>query len=318
MNKEMIKSSFAQVKDKIGVKIARCKPAVAKALPSVMIFGGVFGVAAAAWRACSVTPEAKEAVSEFKAERDALEKSDISEGEKREQILDLYKKCGFTLVKLYARPVSVGVLSITMIFFGHGKLKKEITTLTATAASIDKMYQEYRGRVIEKYGEDADFNLRTGAKEVTVKETVTDEKGKEKKVDKKIKVAEDIMANSPYTRIYDETIAGCKDPDFIFFKLASVQDYYNRKLQAEGYVFLNDVLDTLGYKKCQEGQVVGWLYNPDDPTLHNEIDFGIKDFSRRGARDLKNGFETCIWLDFNVDGVIYNRLPIFGDSLIKH
>lgn len=312
-----MKNQIIKAKNKLSVFIAKCKPTVNRFAPDLMIFAGAVGVAVAAWKASSVTPLAKETVEEFKKEREEIENREAPEEEKREQVLDLYKKCGFSLIKLYARPVSVGVVSVTMIFLGHGKLRKEVTTLTATAASIDKMYNEYRERVIKKYGETEDFNLRTGMKEMVVEETV-EKNGKATKVKKKEMVAGDIIEDSVYSRIFDETICGCKDSEYMYFFLNAQQDYANRKLQAQGYLFLNDVLDALGYKRCKEGQVVGWLYDPNNSKLHNMVDFGVRDFSKQSTRDLKNGFEHSIWLDFNVDGVIYDKLPVFADSLMNH
>lgn len=310
------KNIIKNVADKASVKLARVKPSVEKALPTVLIAGGCAGVGVAAWKACKATPEAKKAIQEFKERRDNLEVSEVPEEEKREQVLSLYKEYGFKLVKLYAKPVGIGALSVTMVFLGHGKLKKEITTLTATAASIDKMYQEYRGRVIEKYGEQEDFNLRTGAHEVEVREQTTDAKGKSKTVKKKELVADDICANSVYSRIFDETICGSKDSDYMYMFLDAQQKFANRRLAAQGYLFLNDVLDALGYCRCKEGQVVGWIYDPDKDPEH-QIDFGIRDFSRETTRNLKNGFEHSIWLDFNVQGVIYDKLPVFADALMR-
>lgn len=35
--------------------------------------------------------------------------------------------------------------------------------------------------------------------------------------------------------------------------------YAQDRLQAQGFLFVNDVLDMLGYAKTPEGQVLGWL-----------------------------------------------------------
>ena len=53
------------------------------------------------------------------------------------------------------------------------------------------------------------------------------------------------------------------------------QAYANKKLQAQGYLFLNDVLEMLGIQKTKAGQIVGWIYNEEAPIGDNYVDFGI-------------------------------------------
>ena len=228
------------------------------------------------------------------------------------QIVELYKEAGFKLAKLYFKPVGVGLLSVTMVFLGHGKLKKEIATLTTTAASLDGLLRDYRGRVVEKYGEEEDKALMHGTHAIEVEEKVTDKNGKEKIITKKVKVDE-LNENSIYSRFFDESNPLYKkDSEYNKFFLLSLQEYCNNKLRAEGFLFLNDVLDALGYQRCQEGSVVGWLYDPDNPNLHNYIDFGISNTQKETVRNFINGYEPVVLLDFNVDGVIYDKLPHFA------
>jgi hypothetical protein len=87
-----------------------------------------------------------------------------------------------------------------------------------------------------------------------------------------------------------------------------VQDFANEKLKAQGYLFLNDVYEMLGIKKCREGQVVGWIYNEKNPVGDNFVDFGIYNYDDPRARDFVNGYERVILLDFNVDGNILDLI----------
>lgn len=72
------------------------------------------------------------------------------------------------------------------------------------------------------------------------------------------------------------------------------QNYANHLLRSRGHVFLNDVYDMLDIPRTREGAIAGWWYNNE----HDGINFGIVE------RD--NGFD----LEFNVDGVIYDKLPV--------
>ena len=52
---------------------------------------------------------------------------------------------------------------------------------------------------------------------------------------------------------------------------------------------------------------MGWLLSPEGET-DNFVNFGVFDGKTDAARDFVNGQEGAILLDFNVDGVIYDKL----------
>ena len=92
----------------------------------------------------------------------------------------------------------------------------------------------------------------------------------------------------------------------MFLKLQ--QSYANKRLKEEGYLFLNDVYEMLGFLKTSAGQVVGWIYDEDIPNGDNFVDFGIYNIDNPKANDFVNGYERSIVLDFNVDGIIYDKI----------
>jgi hypothetical protein len=79
-------------------------------------------------------------------------------------------------------------------------------------------------------------------------------------------------------------------------------------LEKKGYLFLNDVYEMLGFERTKAGQVVGWIYNLDDPNGDNHVDFGIYDGNNADKRQFVNGLERAILLDFNVDGPILDLI----------
>ena len=81
------------------------------------------------------------------------------------------------------------------------------------------------------------------------------------------------------------------------------QEYFNDKLKAQGYLFLNEVYESLGFQKTKAGQMVGWTYDEEHPNGDNFVDFGIYD-----SASFVNGYERSIILDFNVDGVILDLM----------
>ena len=61
----------------------------------------------------------------------------------------------------------------------------------------------------------------------------------------------------------------------------------------------------LGLPRSKEGAVVGWVKNGDGDGY---VDFGVFDNDVWIATQFVNGQERSIWLDFNVDGVIFDKI----------
>lgn len=114
------------------------------------------------------------------------------------------------------------------------------------------------------------------------------------------------MNLSPYARFFNSScVAWCKDPEYNKMFLKTVEANVNDRLKAQGYLFLNDVYEALGMAKSKAGQIVGWVYNPENPTGDNYVDFDI--YSDHN-QDFVNGIEPDALLDFNVDGCILDTL----------
>ena len=85
----------------------------------------------------------------------------------------------------------------------------------------------------------------------------------------------------------------------------------NRKLDLNGYVFLNDVYRALGFESTPYGAVVGWYKSKNMDEMSGRdgfVDFGIFNPDNERARAFVNGYERSILLDFNVDGIIYDLI----------
>ena len=54
--------------------------------------------------------------------------------------------------------------------------------------------------------------------------------------------------------------------------------------------------------------VVGWIYDKDNPVGDNYVDFGLYDGDKEGSRRFVNELDNAVLLDFNVDGVIQDRI----------
>ncbi len=119
-------------------------------------------------------------------------------------------------------------------------------------------------------------------------------------------IDKELYSISPYARWFNETcIAWTKYPEQNKHFLLLQQSYANEKLRARGYIFLNEIYDMLGIPRTKAGQVIGWVFDEENPIGDNYIDFGL--FNTRNA-DFVNGYENSILLDFNVDGAILDHI----------
>lgn len=306
-----------KIKDTIVKTFGKIKFGAIKYSPEILVVAGVVGVVASAVIACKATTKLDDILEQTKTDVDKIhecvDRTDLmeeyTEEDSRKDLAIVYIQTGVKLVKLYAPAVILGALSITSIIGSHYILKKRNVALAAAYATVDKGFKEYRKRVAEKIGDEAEKELRYGIKANIIEETVTDEDGREIKVEKK--VTETSLLPSPYARIYDELNPNWeRDSDYNLMYIRNVENKFNDKLKAYGYVFLNDVYEALGFPKTKTGQVVGWVYNPDNPEHEgdNYIDFGLYNLNRQKANDFVNGYEYSVILDFNVDGNIMNKI----------
>ena len=305
MNKSII-NSLSRTFHKVGFKVK-------KHSPEILIVAGVAGTITSAVMACKATTKLSDILENAKEDIDKIHEG-IETGEimgvsypaedGKKDLSITYIQTGLKVAKLYAPSVALGVLSLTAVITSNNILRKRNIALAAAYATIDKSFKEYRGRVVERFGKELDRELRYNIKAKEIEETVVDEKtGKEKKVKKTVNVV-DPNTYSDYARIYDcGNIGWSKDPEQNLMFLRRQQEYFNDKLKAQGYLFLNEVYESLGFQKTKAGQMVGWTYDEEHPNGDNFVDFGIYD-----SASFVNGYERSIILDFNVDGVILDLM----------
>ena len=290
--------------------------------PEILVVAGVVGTVASAVLACKATTKLHDVLDDTKEKIDMFHQGaadgqvqsevngeiqivDYTEEDCTRDITITYAQTGLKLAKLYGPSVLLGAASITSILAGHNILRKRNVALAAAYTAVDTGFKQYRGRVVERFGEKLDKELLYNIKSQEVEETVVDEKGKEKTVKKTVEVADPIGAKSPYTVCFDETCTGwVRDAERNKFFLLRQQEYANEKLRTDGFLFLNDVYEMIGAQKTEAGQIVGWVYKEGNELGDNYIDFGIFDIHCEASRNFVNGLEKSIWLTFNVDGPI--------------
>ena len=309
----MNKQSLIRTTNKIGLILK-------KNSPKILMGVGIAGSVVSTVLACKATLKVKDILDEKNETVEQIhncvedETLDYNEEDKKKDLTILYVQTGVKLAKLYLPSVALGALSIASIISGYKILNKRNVALAAAYTVVDKGFKNYRKNVVERFGEEVDRELRHNIKAKQIEEKYIDKDGNEKTRKKKVyEIAEDKKPGegiSEYAKFFDEwnTDEHSKDPEYNLMFLRKQQDYANEVLKHQGYLFLNEVYDMLGIPRTQAGQVVGWIYDENNPTGDNYVDFGIYDLHDQQKRDFVNGLERNILLDFNVDGVIYDKI----------
>lgn len=278
---------------------------VRKFSPEILITVGVVGVVVSAVMASKSTLKLEPIVSMMEidvayAKTRKLEEpiSDYPVEEYSKDIIKAYSRGVFGVVKLYGPSVTLGLTSIVCIVGAHGIMSKRNMALAAAYKAVESSFSEYRKRVVSELGLDKDTELRLGAHEV---EVVDEETGKTTTA-----IALNPAENSQYARFFDESSSQWKkEAHYNQTFLRCQQQFANDLLLSRGHLFLNEVYDSLGIDRTPAGSVVGWVVSKKGD---NFVDFNIFDAGSNAKRAFVNGWEKSIFLDFNVDGVIYDQI----------
>ena len=282
--------------------------------PEILAGVGVVGVVGSLVLACKATTKLSDVLEESKEQLDKIKEvaadpayeEKYSQDDAKKDTTITYVQTAMKVTKLYAPSVILCASSLGCLLASNNILKKRNAALSAAYMTVDKSFKEYRKRVADRFGEEVEKEIRYNIKAEEI--TKVDENGNE--VTETIKVmdgTDDPNSYSDYARFFDESCAAWQnDAEYNLTFLKAQQQYANDLLKARGRLFLNEVYRMLGIDETKAGQVVGWVYNPDNPTGDNFVDFGIYNMQRERVRAFVNGYEPNILLDFNVDGVIWN------------
>ena len=286
------------VPNSVSSLVARNSLQLQKASPQVLFVAGLVGVGATVVLACRATLKLEPTLE--KAELQLNEINELHSGnnsiEARKDKAHVIIHTGLDLTKLYGPAVVCGVLSVGALVGSHNILNRRNAALAAAYGTLEKAFNGYRQRVRDAYGEKREQELYH---DVLPCEIEDEETGK---------VVKRKVANgaSPYAKFFDEFNKNWESsPEYNFLFLKLQQQYANDRLNAHGHLFLNEVCGSLGLERTKEGAVVGWVKGNGD----DYVDFGI--FTRDNEQqvlDFMVGREKGIWLDFNVDGLIYDKI----------
>ena len=307
MNKNEIVKKASSALGKVNIKLR-------KHSPELLIAAGVVGTVVSTVLACKATTKLSTILDESKGNIETIHKCEndkemeerYSQEDAKKDLAIVYIQTGVKIAKLYAPAVVLGTISIAGIVASNNILRKRNVALAAAYATVDKSFKEYRSRVVERFGDDVDKELRYNIKAKKIEEMIKDpESGKEKKTKTTVNVAAPTVDD--YARFFDKTCRHYEENmNYNLMLLRSQQQLANDKLVADGFLFLSDVYDMLGITRTKMSQSVGWIYKPDgNSNGDNFVDFGVM-VVKRETED--GGYEDAILMNFNVDGPILDLI----------
>lgn len=236
---------------------------------------------------------------------DTIPDEDVPKIERKNRILFI-----LDTVRTVAPAAIVGAATITMIYFSNSISKKRLAAMGAAYATLQTAFDGYKRTMVEALGKESVEkilkpklpNVGKSAEEILSSDNKSDA------AHVSDAVVNSLKALSPYARIIAEESSTCWDPneDYTSQNLAAVQLWANRRLERKGHLFLNEVFDQLGLSRTREGAVVGWLKNGEGDGY---VSFGDFDASiYRVPSDDYTRVDSNFIVDFNVDGVIWDRI----------
>lgn len=289
-----------------------------KHAPTILFGVGVTSMVGSTVLACRATLKLDEVIGNIeddkkKAElaKEMVENGEVKEGttytdEEMERDLHIIKVRGIVAIgKLYAPAVILGGVGILCLTKSHKILMDRNAALTAAYIVVDTAFKRYRQRVVDRFGEDTDRELRFDAE---VYDEIDEETGK---ISSGVHAAPGEL--SGYARWWDEESSrSWNDPNspqgetYNRLFLRNQQNWCNDMLRARGHVFLNEVYSCIGLTHTSAGAIVGWVYDRNNDRGDNYIDFGC--WERDEISSFHNGRDGAILLDFNVDGPIWDLM----------
>lgn len=286
--------------------------------PEILMVVGAVSIVAGTVKACKATVKMQDVLE---TTADTLEKIHgleegtlaVKEGEtytEEDAAKDksiVYVQTVVKTAKLYAPAVILIGGGLGCMFGSHVIMQRRYSAAVAAYTAVSEAFSGYKARVKERFGEDVQQEIERGVKATEVDTGEVDENGQP--IKKTVKVADKDISN-PYSALFDESTSSrwTSDGDYNRIFIRQVQNEANKKLRNRGYLFLNEVLNMLEMPITKVGQFAGWMFEPTNPNIDSFVDFGMYDMNDERKRAFLEGDEPSIWLNFNCDGSIINKI----------
>ena len=265
--------------------------------------------------ACKATVEAEEVLEPAMVDicdiKDDFEAEVLDLDEYHKNLSEAYFRACRGIVKVYLKTGVLLLAGTVCILRSHGILNDRYLQSVAACKLISDGFEDYRRNVIAELGEEADSRFKYGLhKEKQIDATVMNEDGiVNKERIKDADVLNEYRTYSPYSRIFDETSdAWSPSPEYNKTYILCKEQEANDKLRMRGWLTLAEVYEMLGFEATEASLAVGWVLGNGEDV----VKFNIFDVYNDATRRFVNGYEPSIILDFNVDGVILDKLRTIG------
>lgn len=175
------------------------------------------------------------AVMSAKATPKAMTRIALAREEKGEELTKFEKVQA--AAPSYIPAVLMGVSTIACVFGANILNKRNQAALMSAYALLDNSYKDYKKKVIDIYGEEADAEVRTAIA--------------------KDRYEEGSMIVNPGNQLFYDEFSG-RYFESTMEKLISAQYAINRKIQLEGGAYLNEFYEELDIPPTDYGEHLGW------------------------------------------------------------
>lgn len=313
------------IKNMLGPRVGLAGLLVKKYSPEVFLVGGLVAGASSAVMLAKAHKKSDDVLGgileEAKQMREAFEENNFyfdaiasdetaeypedahyyTKAEQRQLLLPVYLEFVKEAAILYGPAILMGFGAIFMIVRGHGIMQNRNKAIMSGFMLVQQAFEKYRERVREELGEEGDNRFLYGLEKRNLTEITVGKDGKKHREKRTKDVLPEKLDPSMYQRVFDRTNQNFREsPEMNAFWLGVAQQTMQDTLDRDGFVFLNDVYELLGFDKTPEGQVVGWsLAAPGDDFIY----FGLDEHNRTRP-------DGSILLDFNVNGPVFEYIGL--------
>ena len=160
-------------------KPVRGKSKLQKALPIILGATSAAGVIAtgvlsarAGYKTAPMIKSHKETMEHIRASKDSIDSKEYNK-----MVFDEYKLICKACVKVYGWAFLTGAVTVAEIIVSNKFLRdyqKKYMGVVSLYTGLSAAFAEYRQRVVDRYGKEAEFEIHTGVKKEEIVDVVTD------------------------------------------------------------------------------------------------------------------------------------------------
>lgn len=309
---QKVNTGISKATGKTGLVLKKNSPEILLALGVVTFVGTIVAACRATSKADQIMEHHNDVIESYKDVLDMSQNAELKEDEEyTEEDFELDKrnqmiKTGVELAKAYAPVIGLGALSLACFLSSRNILNKRYLGAVSAYNAVSEAFNAYRKRVKDEVGEMMDHHYRYGTELKEITTETEDENGKKKKT-KEVVSDESTKVRTPsdVAVFFDSTNPNWdRNAMLRLMFLKGQQNILSDLLRVRGHLFLNEVYDALGFPHTQAGAVLGWIKGMGD----DYVDFGLYDPDSEGSRRFINGDCDSVLLDFNHDGVIFDKI----------